>query len=129
MDNKDTKNAEEEKISKEMAQVEIMIGQILRIGVIISAVIMLIGFIAYGIQGSTGLPSHGAVTITAIATGLLSFKSGSVMMLGLFCLILTPVLRVVVSIYAFYVEKDSLYVWITSAVLVILLFALFIGHS
>ncbi|MGV0167961.1 DUF1634 domain-containing protein [Furfurilactobacillus sp. WILCCON 0119] len=126
----DNKTAEQEKISKEMTQVEIMIGEILRIGVIISAVIMLVGFITYGIQGSTGFTNNGfPTTMTAIFTGLLSFKSGSIMMLGLFCLILTPVLRVIVSIYAFYVEKDHLYVWITTAVLIILLIALFIGHS
>ncbi|GEK29257.1 DUF1634 domain-containing protein [Furfurilactobacillus siliginis] len=123
-------NPELEKISKEMAQVEIMIGQILRIGVIVSAVIMLVGFITYGVQGTTGFAHNGfPTTITAIITGLGTFKAGSVMMLGLFCLILTPVLRVIVSIYAFYVEKDHLYVWITTAVLVILLIALFIGHS
>lgn len=49
-------------------------------------------------------------------------------MLGLFLLILTPVLRVVVSIYAFIKEKDRLYTWITTAVLVILIGAMIIGY-
>ena len=49
------------------------------------------------------------------------------MMLGVYCLILTPVLRVIVSIYAFYREKDRLYVTITTAVLLILIVALVIG--
>ena len=50
------------------------------------------------------------------------------MMLGIFLLILTPVLRVVISIYAFAKEKDHLYVWITSIVLVILIISFIIGH-
>ncbi|EPD11575.1 putative membrane protein [Lacticaseibacillus paracasei subsp. paracasei Lpp48] len=49
-------------------------------------------------------------------------------MTGIFLLILTPVLRVVVSIYAFAVEHDRLYVWITTIVLIILLGAMTIGY-
>lgn len=48
-------------------------------------------------------------------------------MLGLFCLILTPVLRVVVSIFAFAKEKDYLYVVITLIVLVILVIGMSFG--
>ncbi len=50
------------------------------------------------------------------------------MMLGIFLLILTPVLRVVVSIYAFIKENDKLYAWITTVVLVILVIAMLIGY-
>lgn len=50
------------------------------------------------------------------------------MMAGIFLLILTPVLRVLVSIYAFYKEKDVLYVWITTIVFIILMFGFILGH-
>ncbi len=58
----------------------------------------------------------------------MALKPYAVLMLGLFLLILTPVLRVVVSIYAFIKEKDRLYTWITTAVLVILIGAMIIGY-
>ncbi|MBA1393641.1 DUF1634 domain-containing protein, partial [Lactobacillus sp. XV13L] len=51
-----------------------------------------------------------------------------ILMLGIFLLILTPVLRVVVSIYAFLKEKDYLYVYITTFVLIILAFAMIAGY-
>lgn len=50
------------------------------------------------------------------------------MMAGIYLLILTPVLRVVISIYAFYQEKDMLYVKITSLVLLILIISVIVGH-
>ncbi len=49
------------------------------------------------------------------------------MMFGLFCLILTPVLRVVVSLFTFLKEKDYLYVGITGIVLIILVISFLIG--
>lgn len=116
-------------ISNEMDKVEITIGKILRIGVLISAIIMLFGFILYLTKHSTGYINDSfPTTLTDVFIGLSSLKPAAVMMFGLFCLILTPVLRVAVSIYAFYVEKDHLYVWITTLVLVILIIALCLGH-
>jgi len=115
--------------AKEMHQVELMIGQILRIGVIVSAVVIVLGILLMVIQGNGGYPNgvqpEGFV---AIAKGVVAFKPYAVIMLGLFLLILTPTLRVVVSIYAFAVEKDRLYVWITTVVLVILVIASIIGY-
>ena len=49
-------------------------------------------------------------------------------MFGIFLLILTPVLRVIVSIYAFAKEGDRLYVVITTIVLVILIIGMAIGY-
>lgn len=116
-------------VSDEMNKVEITIGKILRIGVLISAIIMLFGFILYLINHNTGYVNNNfPTTLTNIFIGLTSFKPAAIMMFGLFCLILTPVLRVAVSIYAFYIEKDHLYVWITTLVLIILIVALCLGH-
>jgi uncharacterized membrane protein len=46
-------------------------------------------------------------------------------MIGLFLLILTPVLRVAASVFSFLKEKDYLYTWITLLVLLILLLSVF----
>jgi len=114
--------------AREMAQVENIIGRILQIGVIVSAIVMLIGLVLFLVTGQSGYPGTTIpLNMKDILVGTVQFKPYAVMMLGIYCLILTPVLRVVVSIYAFYKENDRLYVIITTAVLIILLFALVIG--
>ena len=121
---------------EETRKVEVIIGKILRIGVITSAIVILIGMGLYFMNGA-GYPSttQGGVTFidfpkrfSDIFAGIAAGKSYAVIMLGVFLLILTPVLRVVVSIYAFYKEHDTLYVVITTIVLVILMFAMFMGY-
>ncbi|WP_125706544.1 DUF1634 domain-containing protein [Lacticaseibacillus daqingensis] len=116
------------KMKDEIEAIELIIGKILRIGVLIAAAVILIGLGLLFVTG-TGYPagvhpSRPAAILAGVAAG----KSYAVLMLGLFLLILTPVLRVVVSIYAFAKENDRLYAWITTAVLIILLGAMGIGY-
>lgn len=109
---------------EEILAIERSIGYILRIGVIVSAIIIVIGMLLLFIQPSTqAVPNN----LPAIIHGLLQLNGEAFIMLGLFCLILTPVLRVVVSIFAFAKEKDYLYVWITVIVLVILVIGMSLG--
>ena len=121
---------------EETRKVEVIIGKILRIGVITSAIVILSGMGLYFMNGA-GYPTivkdgQSMVsfprTFSAIFAGIAAGKSYAVIMFGVFLLILTPVLRVVVSIYAFYKEHDTLYVIITTIVLVILMFAMFMGY-
>ena len=114
-----------------MVHIERIIGRILQVGVVVAAVIMLFGLILLLIHGGNGgYPvGHQPTTISSIIAGTVALKPYAVMMVGMFCLIMTPVLRVVVSIYAFYKEHDTLYVWITSIVLVILCISFVIGHT
>lgn len=115
-------------VSEEMADVEVMIVKILRIGVIISASIMIVGIVLLILTGKSGYPGDTYPTdFSQIGQGLIQFKPFAIMMLGIFCLILTPVLRVVVSIYSFYKEHDRMYVIITTAVLIILAVCLIVG--
>jgi len=114
--------------SKEMLQVESVIGRILQVGVIFSAIVMAIGLGLFLITGKSGYPGTMVPRqMGLILQGTWQLKPYAIMMLGVYCLILTPVLRVVVSIYAFYKERDHLYVAITILVLFILMGALFIG--
>lgn len=120
---------EEKKKHDEMTEIELVIGHVLRIGVITSAVVIIIGLVLALITGETGYPAGTfPTTFATIFQGVAAFKPFAITMLGLFLLILTPVLRVVVSIYAFAKEGDKLYVWITIIVLVILVFAMWIGY-
>lgn len=112
----------------EMAQVETIIGRILQVGVVFSAIVMGIGLVIFLVTGNSGYAGDTVpLTMGAILLGTWQLKAYAIMMLGTYCLILTPVLRVVVSIYAFYKERDHLYVAITTAVLIILMIALLIG--
>ncbi|MCF6514748.1 DUF1634 domain-containing protein [Lactobacillus sp. S2-2] len=121
-------NNEKKATSQEMEQIETTIGKILRYGVIISSIVMIIGLIMYVIMGSTGYTeSFHYNSISELINGIINFKPYAIMMLGLLLLILTPVLRVVVSIYSFYKEKDYLYVYITVFVLIILIISFIIG--
>lgn len=127
-----SKSISEDELTKaqKMNKIELIIGQVLRIGVILSAIVILVGIIQILITGNSGYVGAAyPTTPISILLGLASFKPFAVLMTGLFLLILTPVLRVIVSIYAFAVEKDYLYVWITTFVLIILLIGMYIGYN
>ena len=107
---------------EEMMAVEIIIGKIMRIGVFLAATVMII-------KGTSGYPGNSfPTTLSGVVSGMSALKPYAWMMGGIYLLILTPVLRVVISIYAFIKEKDYLYVKITSLVLLILIVSFFLGH-
>ncbi len=115
-------------IRAKMEKIEIVIGNLLRAGVIISAAIMAIGFVMLIVTGNSGYPAgYHPHDFREIFAGIVALKPYAIMMLGIFCLILTPVLRVLVSIYSFYKEHDYLYVYITTFVMVVLIFSFWLG--
>ena len=63
-----------------------------------------------------------------VANGLIHGNPNSYMMLGTLLLILTPIARVVVSIYAFWVDHDRKYVVVTSIVLVVIVLTVILGR-
>ena len=112
----------------EIQDVQVLIGKILRLGVIISAIVILIGLLLLLLTGTTGYPHLGYPhSFGVIWHGIWHGKAAAIIMGGIFLLILTPVLRVVVSIYAFFKDHDHLYVAITTTVLIILLLAMCLG--
>lgn len=120
----------DEQKKKEMLDIELSIGKALRVGVVLATTVMVIGVILLLINGgATGYAAnHVPIRPSEIFAGIGTLKPFAVMMLGLFLLIMTPVLRVIVSIYAFVVEHDYLYVVITTIVLVILIISMLIGY-
>ena len=114
---------------EEMMAVEVVIGKIMRIGVLLAAGVMICGFILFLVPQTSGYPGQTfPTTLAAIITGVGQLKAYAWMMAGIYLLILTPVLRVVVSIYAFIKENDLLYAKITTFVLLILIISFIIGH-
>lgn len=120
----------EEMTKEELLKIERNIGKILRAGVFVSSAVIIVGILMFVLTGHSGYATgEWPVRFDAILSGLVGFKALAWLMTGLFLLILTPVLRVVASIFSFARERDKLYVAITTLVLVILLVAMIIGHG
>ena len=113
-------------------KLEQLIGNLLRAGVFIAAAVVLLGGILYLAQHGTGHPDyhsfHGESselkTVAAVVKGAASLDSRSIIQLGLFLLVLTPIARVVFSAVGFALERDYVYVVITVFVLAVLLVSL-----
>lgn len=106
-------------------QAELIISNVLRGGVLLSAAIIVIGAVMFyaGGGGQTLTFPH---TLSAVAQMLAQGNPLAIIMLGLLVLLATPVVRVAVSIVAFALEHDRLYVGITSLVLAILLVSILV---
>lgn len=112
---------------------EIVIGNLLRVGVLLSAVVVLMGGVLYLWQFGE-LPAHHQVfqgeplalrTVPGIVTLAAQRDPRGIIALGILLLIATPIARVVFSVWAFARERDRLYVGITLVVLALLLCSLF----
>jgi uncharacterized membrane protein YfcA/uncharacterized membrane protein len=108
------------------------IGWILQIGVMLSAAIILLGIVLLPTRPGGLSPERVLAfpqTLSLLASELLVLRPQAIITLGLLLLIATPVVRVAASIVAFALEGDRRYVVITSVVLLILLFSLFLGGT
>jgi uncharacterized membrane protein len=137
--------AEEKKTNDESLRIELFIAQLLRWGVIVSFVIVALGIGAVIVTGQTGYHQIRLDDVNSIVqynvkpefpsslgdvwSGLLALKPYSIIALGLLVLIAIPVMRVAVSVIAFMLERDWLYVWITAFVLLVLLLSFAIGEA
>lgn len=114
-------------------QAELVISQVLRGGVLLSAAIILLGVLLFYLQfGASGGQAPGAAfphTLLGVVSGLSRGDPLAIIVLGLLVLLATPVVRVAVSIMAFGLERDWRYVAITSLVLLILLLSFVLGKG
>jgi uncharacterized membrane protein len=114
-------------------RIEIIIGTLLRTGVILAAAVVLFGGVVYLLRHGREAPHY--VTFSGepqslkspsdIMHGVLQFRAQAIIQLGLLLLIATPVARVAFSAVAFAIEHDHMYVVITLIVLVVLSYSLF----
>jgi uncharacterized membrane protein len=111
-----------------------IIGWILRSGVIVSAIIILFGFVLLLVQ--IGEQPGFALTIGAfphslsqVWSGLMILRPQAILVTGLLLLIVTPVITIFTSLVAFAVEHDRRFVVIACVVLAILLASLLIGKG
>ncbi len=106
-----------------------IIGQVLQSGVLLSALIIMFGIVLLMLQpgGISGrMLLEFPRTPGQVWTGLLHGQAQAVVTLGLLLLIATPIMRVAASVLLFALERDRHFVVITSLVLAILLFSLFL---
>lgn len=110
---------------------ETVIGYTLRIGVIAAAVLVLAGGVYYLIENAnTAVDYHTfhpaakhSLDLSAIVQNVLALNSLGIIQLGLLVLVATPVVRVILSVIAFALERDLLYVAVTAVVLAVLLYS------
>jgi len=113
-------------------RIEVIIGRLLRTGVLLSAAVVIFGGCVYLSRHGHSVASYRAFhgdtsplrTLPGIAHGTLQFSGRAIIQLGLLLLIATPIARVIFSAIAFAVERDYLYVAFTLAVLGVLAYSL-----
>lgn len=117
--------------------VEQFIGRLLQFGVVLAAVVTLFGAILLLMRNGGSVADfrvfRGASpelrSVGAIVRGVLALDGRAITQLGLVLLILTPVARVALTLWAFLRQHDRLYVLVTTIVLVLLLYGLVWGRA
>jgi uncharacterized membrane protein len=117
-------------------RIELIIGALLRTGVLLAAAVVLFGAVVFlarnGHKSASYVVFRGEpqtlTTVSGILQGALHMNGSAIIQLGLLILIATPVARVAFSALAFALERDYLYVWITLFVLAVLLYSLLGSH-
>ena len=108
------------------------ISRILQIGVLCSAMMIIAGLLILLLQIGAAVPLHLQTfphTPGQVWSGLLLLQPQAIIATGLLFLIATPVLRVIVSIFAFNHEHDRRYALIALILLGILLTSFMLGKG
>lgn len=113
-------------------QVDQLLGNLLRIGVIVATIVAVIGGVLLLAQRGLA-PASGHVfsgeppelrSVGGIVRGVASLHPDAIVQLGLVLLIATPVARVAMSLVAFILQRDRVYIVVTTIVLGLLIFSL-----
>jgi len=114
-------------------QMDRIISVVLRGGVLLSGGLLILGALLYFVRvlwgGAPANPLSYPHTLGDVFHGLVQGDPLAILALGLLVLLLTPVARVLISIFAFARERDRLYVGITTLVLLILLVSFLLGRG
>lgn len=113
-------------------RLEIIIGNLLRAGVLLAAAVVTAGAGLYLVQHHGDHVNYrhflagpeSIRTVPAILSSAAHLNSEGLMQLGLLLLIATPVARVVMAVVGFALERDRLYVLVSLIVLAVLLASL-----
>nr|MBU3860512.1 DUF1634 domain-containing protein [Flavobacterium sp. MC2016-06] len=115
-----------------------IIGNLLRYGVWTSLSVAFIGGIVYLMHSGSQIEDYSVFkendrnifeVISTVYHGALQGNGEYLIFVGIIFLFLTPVLRVLLSLFSFLLEKDYLYVGITLIVIMIIITSISFGFS
>jgi uncharacterized membrane protein len=117
--------------------VEQLVGRLLQIGVVISALVVVVGGALLLALDAGEIPNYSTFrgvpesirTLYGVVHGLLAADARSIIQFGLLMLIATPILRVAFTWVAFLLQRDWVYVGVTTVVLGLLLYGLLSGRA
>jgi uncharacterized membrane protein len=113
-------------------KLQLVIGNLLRTGVLLSAIVVLSAGIVFVTQHHADMANYGTFhvesrdlrTVSGIFRAVWSMRTDAIIQLGLLLLIATPIARVALAALGFYLEGDRIYVGVSLIVLSILLFSI-----
>lgn len=112
-----------------------LIGNLLRIGVVIAMTIVVGGLILYLFEHGRETAHYETFTNDGVfrfhrfLTELGSGRSSAIIELGVMVLIATPIARVLFTMIGFWLEKDRLYTFIALVVLCIIIVSMLMGAA
>lgn len=130
----------------DLGRMELLVSTILRVGIVLGAVLIIIGLVLLATTGQTGygaIPPHGLSTLLRfralgspghfpttpgqVVHDAMGGKPYAIIEVGLLTLIATPGLRVALSVGFFAAERDRIYVVVTLLVLAVLVASYLLG--
>jgi uncharacterized membrane protein len=118
-------------------ELEQVIGRLLQYGVLLAAAVTLLGGVILLVHHGSAPASYAVFqgepaqlrSLAAIVGGAFSGQATAIVQLGLLLLIATPVARVAFTLVAFALQRDRMYVAVTTIVLALLLYGLLFGGA
>jgi uncharacterized membrane protein len=116
---------------------QLLLGQVLRAGTIISVSVVFFGGLFYLYRHGSSIANYREFKgipdfvqhAGSLIIGAVNLRGQAIIQLGIILLIATPILRVVFSTIGFALEKDYMYVSISLLVLFIIFMSMLSGHA
>ena len=111
------------------------VGNLLRLGVVLSVIISLLGFIKLFFEGYEMPKDYSSLEIAegtiwkTFFTSLANLEGTGIIQLGILLLILTPLVRIIFAMIGYVKEKDYTYVIVSLIVLGIMLVSFLMGFE
>ncbi|WP_049476787.1 DUF1634 domain-containing protein [Streptococcus constellatus] len=118
-----------DKMREEKEQLDLVMGKILRIGILLSLLFMFLGLIFYFFSGQQVISLGNLEQFNPVdyVKNHSIFDAVTFMLLGSFMLILTPIFRVISTFIIFLKTKDKMYMIFTAIVMIIILVSIVLG--
>jgi uncharacterized membrane protein len=117
-------------------RMEVIMGRLLQVGVLLASFVMLVGGVLYTRTHHAEAPNYRVFSsepqnlrhLGGVISGIRTGEPAAIIQLAVILLIATPVARVVFALIGFAIERDKLYILVSSVVLLVLLFGFIRSH-